>query len=81
MENTDEKPDNKTYTTWQEDPANWKAGLLYYNPKDKRLFPPKRYGGGWTVNFANRNSIIAFIILLGIILAGIYIWYKIDNSK
>jgi len=81
MENTNEKPDNETYEAWRKDPANWKDELLYYNPKDKRLFPPKRYGGGWTVNFANRNSILAFVVVLIIIVAGIYIWYKTDNSK
>ncbi|TCN53922.1 DUF5808 domain-containing protein [Flavobacterium circumlabens] len=27
---------------------------FYYNPKDKRLFPPKRIKQlGWTINFAN----------------------------
>jgi|GEM_PF-403925 uncharacterized membrane protein len=81
MEKVNEKPDKETYEAWRKDPANWKDELLYYNPKDKRLFPPKRYGGGWTVNFANRYSILAFVVVLIIIVAGIYIWYKIDNSK
>jgi len=50
---------------------NWKWGIFYYNPNDKRIFPRKRYGNGWTINFANPLSIGAFLILLigGIILA------------
>lgn len=49
----------------------WKFGLFYYNKDDKRIFPPKRFGFGWTVNFANPLSIIVFlIILIGIALIG-----------
>jgi uncharacterized membrane protein len=42
----------------------WKWGLFYFNKEDKRIFPPKRYGIGWTVNFANPKSILALIIML-----------------
>ncbi len=38
--------------------------LFYFNPKDKRVFVPKRYGIGWTVNLANP---IAIILLLATI--------------
>lgn len=38
------------YEGW-DDPANWIWGILYFNPKDKRIFPPKRDKyAGWTVN-------------------------------
>ena len=47
------------------DDSNWKWGCFYYNPEDKRLFPPKRDPAfGWTINFANFNSILAFLIML-----------------
>lgn len=47
----------------------WKLGVFYYNKQDKRLFPPKRTGLGWTVNFANPFSVALFIfILMAIIL-------------
>ncbi|SDI30758.1 hypothetical protein SAMN05421846_10683 [Chryseobacterium taeanense] len=42
----------------------WKLGIFYYNKKDKRLFPPKRTGLGWTVNFANPFSVTLFILIL-----------------
>lgn len=35
--------DNDTY---------WKLGIFYWNPDDSNLFLPKRFGVGWTVNFA-----------------------------
>ncbi|WP_394332261.1 DUF5808 domain-containing protein [Chryseobacterium taichungense] len=42
----------------------WKFGLFYYNKRDKRLFPPKRFGLGWTINFANPFSIIASLLII-----------------
>ena len=63
---TKEKPSKETLGQWHKDPSNWKLGILYYNKKDKRIFPPKRLRGfGWTVNFANPYS---FLTLLGIII-------------
>jgi uncharacterized membrane protein len=48
-------------------PDNYKLGIFYFNPKDKRLIVPKqdRYRG-WTLNFGN---IFTYIIILGIALA------------
>jgi uncharacterized membrane protein len=63
---TKEKPNKEIYKLWHDDHANWRLGILYYNKKDKRLFPPKRLRGfGWTVNLANPYS---YLTLLGIIL-------------
>jgi uncharacterized membrane protein len=31
----------------------WKAGVFYYNPNDTALFVEKRFGVGYTLNFAN----------------------------
>ncbi|WEK68685.1 MAG: DUF5808 domain-containing protein [Candidatus Chryseobacterium colombiense] len=47
--------------------SHWKFGLFYYNKEDKRIFPPKRFGYGWTINFANPLSISAFLLILVII--------------
>lgn len=68
-------PDQDKYNAWHHDPANWRAGLFYYNPLDKRIFPPKKQQSfGWTVNFANPFSILAILalILLIIILAQLF---------
>ncbi len=62
---TPEKPSKETLTNWHKDPNNWKWGCFYYNKEDKRLLPPKRIKWmGWTVNFANPNSILVFLLIL-----------------
>jgi Family of unknown function (DUF5808) len=72
-------PDQDKYDKWHKDPSNWKAGIFYYNPDDKRLFPPKRISGmGWTINFANPNSVLAFIGLFLLIIAAINIFRQSD---
>ena len=63
---------------WQQDPNNWVYGIFYYNPVDKRIFPPKRQGGlGWTINFANSRSILSFVAVVFtiILLTILYIIY------
>jgi len=59
------KPSQETQDQWSKDPKNWKWGVFYYNKADKRIFPPKRIPWmGWTINFANTKSILAFLIML-----------------
>ena len=69
-------PDAATAEHWHKDPNNWRGGFLYFNPKDKSLFPPKRFPGmGWTINFANPFSYVALvgvIILLILLTTGIF---------
>ena len=36
----------------RDDDRYWKLGLFYFNPDDPALFVPKRFGIGWTNNFA-----------------------------
>jgi len=59
-----ESPSRETLDAWHDDPANWKLGIFYFNKKDKRIFPPKRYYFGWTMNFANPYSILMTIVLV-----------------
>ncbi len=64
-----EKPDRETRDAWHADPANWKLGIFYFNPRDKRLFPPKRMEGfGWTVNFANPVSLLAMLAMVAVMI-------------
>ncbi|WDF62851.1 hypothetical protein [Flavobacterium sp. KACC 22763] len=38
-----EKPTQEDYDNWHKDPKNWYFfNSFYYNPKDKRLLPPKK---------------------------------------
>lgn len=43
----------------------WKGGMIYYNPDDPALFVPKRFGLGYSLNYANRWS---WLFLGGIVL-------------
>ena len=64
MEERD-KPGKEQRDAWHADPKNWKWGDFYYNPEDRRLFPPKRNKwAGWTVNFANPYSVFVSVILI-----------------
>lgn len=47
-----------------DDDAYWKLGGLYYNPYDPSLFVEKRFGIGWTINFANKK---AWAVMVGLI--------------
>lgn len=61
------------------DPAynkeNWKWGVFYFNKADKRIFPPKYAGIGWTINFANPLSVAALALLLFVL------WYIFGRRR
>lgn len=60
-----EKPSKETKENWLKDDKYWIWGMFYFNPEDKRIFPPKRIPWmGWTVNFANPISILIAVILI-----------------
>ncbi|MBF4465628.1 DUF5808 domain-containing protein [Flavobacterium sp. LC2016-12] len=64
-----EKPTQEDYNNWHKDPNNWYLGFLYYNPKDKRLFTPKRiWQLGLTINLANPYSTLIVLALFSIII-------------
>ncbi len=42
----------------------WKFGLIYFNRNDPAVFVEKRFGYGWTVNFANPRALIILGSLL-----------------
>jgi uncharacterized membrane protein len=54
MTEKDQNPIDASQKTWlgmpvNWDTKNWSKGM--WNAKDERLFPPKRIGVGWTINF------------------------------
>lgn len=62
------EPSKETKDEWHRDPSNWIWGIFYFNKEDKRLFPPKKVKQlGWTINFANPNSVFFLLILLVVI--------------
>lgn len=59
----------KTGITDRNDDRYWKWGLIYYNPDDPAMFVEKRFGIGWTNNFANwKSNVILIAIILMLIL-------------
>jgi len=51
---------------WDRNSRHWKLLFFYYNPEDKRLLVPKRYGLMATLNFANPIAWIIIGVLLGV---------------
>ncbi|MFH6956590.1 DUF5808 domain-containing protein [Flavobacterium aquidurense] len=67
--NYNSEPSEEEKNNWSQDPNNWVWGIFYYNPKDKRTFPPKRIKQmGWTINFANPNSVFLCVIMILILM-------------
>ncbi|AWK03200.1 hypothetical protein HYN56_02780 [Flavobacterium crocinum] len=67
--NHNQEPSEEEQNNWSHDPDNWIWGLFYYNPKDKRMFPPKRIKEmGLTINFANPNSVFLCVIMILILM-------------
>lgn len=52
----------------RDDDRYWKLGQFYVNPGDPAMFVEKRFGVGWTINFARPLawSILLLIVLLAI---------------
>ncbi|HEU0126511.1 MAG TPA: hypothetical protein VFQ56_09400 [Flavobacterium sp.] len=64
-----QEPTEEQKNNWNQDPENWIWGLFYYNPRDKRMFPPKKIKEfGWTINFANPNSVFLAVVLILILM-------------
>ncbi len=47
----------------------WKLGVFYFNREDSALFVEKRFGVGWTLNFANPRALLVVGAVLLFILA------------
>lgn len=45
-----------------DDDQYWKGGLFYFNPEDPSIFVEKRFGVGWTLNFARP---LGYLVLVG----------------
>jgi len=53
--------DTKEVSNFDSD-YHWKAGLFYYNKNDPSLFVEKRFGIGWTINFAQP---LGYVLIIG----------------
>lgn len=58
----------------RDDDRYWKLGMFYFNPDDPALFVEKRFGSGWTNNFARPLSWVLLLVpILIVILITIFI--------
>ncbi|MBD1393136.1 DUF5808 domain-containing protein [Mucilaginibacter glaciei] len=50
-----------------DDNSHWKWGLIYYNPHNPKLIINKRYGLGWTFNFAHKGTWLFLLMVIGVV--------------
>ncbi|WP_188455955.1 DUF1648 domain-containing protein [Virgibacillus oceani] len=50
----------------RDDDRYWKLGQFYFNKNDPALFLEKRFGVGWTINFARPSAWIMFLVIIGL---------------
>lgn len=55
--------DLHTNETASADDRYWKWGIFYFNKNDPSLLVQKKYGVGWTVNLANKWSLIIILVI------------------
>ncbi len=53
-----------TTISMRDDDKYWKLGMFYFNPDDPALFVEKRFGLGWTSNFARPMTYVYIGILV-----------------
>ncbi len=57
----------------------WKLGVFYFNPHDPAVFVEKRFGIGWTCNWARPLSwliLIGIFLIIGIAILFSFLWLK-----
>ena len=73
MSSIDRKYQDGVNESEWEDPANWRAGILYYSPRDDRVFVPKpTWSIGATINLA-RPLGLAIALAIPVFLVGLVV--------
>lgn len=52
---------------------HWRMGVIYVNPDDSALLVPKRFGWGWTLNFARPAAWVVVAVLLCLATAALWL--------
>ena len=53
----------------RDDDRYWRGGMIYFNKEDPALFVEKRFGIGFTINFARPAAILLFVGIIAVIAA------------
>lgn len=56
-----------------DDDRYWVAGVFYVNRDDPAVMVPKRFGVGWTVNFARPSVIIVSVVLIAVCIGSLVV--------
>jgi uncharacterized membrane protein len=60
--------DRPPAAVYRDDDRNWLGSVIYYNRDDPDVLVPKRYGWGWTVNFAHPAGKVFLALMVALIL-------------
>ncbi|MCF0147624.1 MAG: hypothetical protein HUJ77_04415 [Clostridium sp.] len=60
----DNKKNDNQEEVYNDDDSKWILGMFYYNKKDPAFIIEKRVGLGYTINFANKFSLILLLLLI-----------------
>lgn len=60
------REDENTGLTNRNDDSEWKGGVIDFNKRSSAILVPKRFGIGWTFNFANPISWIILALIVGL---------------
>lgn len=60
-------------------PEKWYWGVFYNNTDDSAVWVPKRYGLGYTLNYAHRSSWVISFIFLAVTISIITFAIKFDQ--
>lgn len=50
----------------RDDDRSWRLGIIYFNREDPAVFVQKRFGVGWTVNFARPTAVALMVGIVAI---------------
>lgn len=60
-----------------DDDVHWKLGVLYFNRQDASVFLPKRFGFGWTLNFARPTAWAIVVGFVGLTVAFVVLTFNL----
>jgi len=59
-------PDNSVSDNKNDD-SLWKGGVIYWNKNDPRIMVPKRFGVGYTINFAHPAGKVILVLIIAVL--------------
>ena len=51
----------------EEEKSHYYFGVIYWNPDNKKIFVPKRFGVGYTINFGHPLAIVVLVAIIVVV--------------